>query len=313
MKKHMNASDVMVHKKPLWKRISCNWSLYLLIAFPVLVLFIYKYLPMLGTCMAFQDYNVFDGFSGSEWVGLEHFQRLFQDPKFFSILGNTLIYNAMKFVFQFPLPIILALLLNEMRKGFIKSSVQTLTYLLHFLSWVVIYGIFTDLLLPSGFVNTILTSLGIESVDFLGNPQTFRWVVLASYAWKDTGWSAIVYLSALSAIDTQLYDAASVDGAGRLRQTWHVTLPGISGTIVFIVILRISSMLASDTEQLMLFLNPLVYSTGDMLGTFIYREGVQNASYSYSTAVGLFTSVISMVLLYIAHKVSVKFTGNGIW
>lgn len=308
--------QLILHKKrrPLLNAIINNLDIYIVIAIPLLALFIYSYLPMLGIVIAFKDYKVFDGILASKWVGLDNFTRLLSDPKFFSVLGNTLLINLYKFIFQFPLPIILALLLNEMRKGYIKKSVQTLTYIPHFLSWVVIAGIFVDILSPStGIINTIIKGLGFESITFLGDERFFRSILVISSAWKETGWSAIVYLAALTAIDPELYSAASVDGAGRLRQTWNVTLPGISGTIAFVIILRASSLLGSDTEQVLLLLNPLVYNVGDIIGTYVYREGIQNANYSYTTAVGLFVSVISFTLLIIANKISTRYTSRGIW
>jgi len=301
-------------KNRLWTRIMRNWDLYLIISIPLLALLIYSYVPMLGIIIAFKNYRVFDGILESEWVGLTHFQTLLSDPKFFSVLKNTLLINLFKFLFQFPLPIILALLLNEVRKSFIKRLTQTLTYLPHFLSWVVIAGIFVDILSPStGIVNGIIQAIGFSPITFLGDDSYFRSVLVASTAWKETGWSAIIYLAALTAIDPDLYAASSVDGAGKWRQTWHITLPGISSTIVFIIILRVSSILGSDTEQVLLFYNPLVYGVGDIIGTYVYREGIQNGSYSYTTAVGLFVSTIGFTLMIIANKVSRKYSDRGIW
>ncbi|MFD0693506.1 ABC transporter permease [Paenibacillus sp. GCM10027628] len=301
-------------KNILSKRIIQHWDLYMLIAIPLLVLLVYSYVPMVGVALAFKNYKVFDGFMASKWVGLDNFRVLFSDPKFLSVLGNTLLINLYKLIFQFPLPIILALLLNEVRKGFVKRITQTLTYLPHFLSWVVIAGVFVDILSPStGIVNSLLRSLGISPIQFLGDERFFRSVLVTSTAWKETGWSAIIYLAALTSIDPELYAAAEVDGAGKLKQIWHITLPGIASTIVFIIILRISQMLGSDTEQVLLFYNPLVYKVGDVIGTFVYREGILNASYSYTTAVGLFTSVIGFILLIIANKVSSKYSNRGIW
>lgn len=304
-------------KRVLPSSIKNNLDIYLLIAFPLLVLLVYNYVPMLGIIIAFKDYKVFDGILASKWNGFEHFQTLLSDPKFYSVLKNTILINLYKFIFQFPLPILLALFLNEMRKGFVKKTVQTLTYIPHFLSWVVIAGIFIDLLSPStGFINAIIKSFGFQPITFLGDERFFRSIIVVSSAWKETGWNAVIYLAALTAIDPELYSAASVDGAGKLRQTWHVTLPGISPTIVFVIILRVANVIAingSDTEQVLLFYNPLVYGVGDTLGTYVFREGIQNASYSYTTAVGLFVSVISCTLMIFANKVSKKYSSRGIW
>lgn len=301
-------------RRHLQARIINNLDIYIIIAIPLFALFIYSYVPIAGIIIAFKDYKVFDGILGSKWVGLDNFKHLLSDPKFYSVLGNTLLINFYKFIFQFPLPIILALFLNEMRKGFMKRTVQTLTYLPHFLSWVVIAGIFVDILSPStGIINSIIKACGIHPITFLGDERFFRSVLVVATAWKETGWSAVIYLAALTAIDPELYSAATVDGAGRLRQTWHITLPGISGTIVFIIILRVAYLLGSDTEQVLLLYNPLVYRVGDVIGTYVYREGIQNASYSYTTAVGLFISLAGFSLMVIANKVSNRFTNRGIW
>ncbi|UKS29604.1 ABC transporter permease subunit [Paenibacillus sp. HWE-109] len=301
-------------RNPLLSRIRNNWDIYLVISIPLLSLLVYNYIPMLGIIIAFKNYKVFDGIWGSSWVGLDHFQTLFADPKFFSVLSNTLLINLYKLLFQFPLPIILALCLNELRNRMIKRAVQTLTYLPHFLSWVVISGIFIDILSPStGIINFAIKVLGGSPITFLGDESYFRSVLVASTAWKETGWSAVIYLAALTSIDPELYAAASVDGAGKLRQIWHITLPGIAGTIAFIIILRVAHALGSDVEQVLLFYNPLVYGAGDVISTYVYREGIQNVNYSYTTAVGLFTSVVGLALMIIANTISRKYTNNGIW
>jgi len=207
----------------------------------------------------------------------------------------------------------LALLLNEVRVSFVKRGVQTLLYLPHFLSWVVIAGIFYDILGANGLLNMALKALGLRSVQFLANERYFRSLMVVTTMWKESGWSTIVYLSAITAIDPQLYEAAGVDGAGRWRQTFSITLPSIVNTIAFIIILRASSIVGSDTEQVMMFYKPIVYSVGDVLGTFIYREGILNAKYSYTTAVGLFGSAVGMAMMLGANKVARKYTDKGIW
>lgn len=295
------------------KLIRQNWDLYLLVAVPLLSLIIFNYIPMFGIVIAFQDYKVFKGISGSKWVGLAQFTKLFTSAKFSELLRNTILINVYKFVYQFPIPIILALLLNEVRVSWLKRGTQTLIYLPHFLSWVVVYGIFYDLLGTSGLVNQLITALGGTAQNFLANSKYFRSLLVLSTAWKESGWSTIVYLSAMTAIDPQLYEAAAVDGAGRLRQTWSITLPCIINTITFIVIMRASSIMGSDTEQVMMFYSPIVYGVGDVLGTFVYREGIENAKFSYTTAVGLFGSVVGMIMMLGANYVSRKYTDKGIW
>lgn len=300
--------------RKLLTRMIQNADLYLIISIPILALLIYHYIPMFGIVIAFKNYRLFDGIWGSKWVGLDNFERLFSDAKFYSVLGNTLLINLYKLVFQFPLPILLALLLNEVRREFIKRFVQTLTYLPHFLSYVVISGIAIDLLSPStGMINAIIKALGFEPIMFLGDERFFRSILVVITAWKETGWSTIIYLAALTTIDPEQYEAARVDGAGRIRQAWSITLPGILPTIIFILILRAAHAISSDTEQVLLLYNPLVYSVGDVLGTYIYREGIENSSFSYTTAVGLFTGLVSSVMLVVAHRISVRFVGKGIW
>ncbi|HHX21556.1 MAG TPA: sugar ABC transporter permease [Clostridiales bacterium] len=289
------------------------WDLYLLVLIPFASLIVFNYLPMFGIVIAFQDFKVLDGFTGSKWVGLKHFEALFRSPKFFQVFSNTIIINVLKFVFQFPIPIILALLLNEVRIALIKRGVQTLVYMPHFLSWVVVYGIFYDVLASSGIVNRMLNAMGFESVNFLANERMFRPLIVFSMAWKESGWSTIVYLSAITAIDPQLYEAASVDGAGRLKQVFRITLPCIATTIAFIVIMRASAIVSSDTDQMLMFYRPIVYSVGDILGTYVYREGVLNAKYSYTSAVGLFGSVIGMTMLLATNWMSKRYVGRGIW
>lgn len=309
-----SAKGIKRHQRALRRKlIRQNWDLYLLVAVPLLSLIIFNYIPMFGIVIAFQDYKVFKGISGSKWVGLAQFTKLFTSAKFFELLRNTILINVYKFVYQFPIPIILALLLNEVRVSWLKRGTQTLIYLPHFLSWVVVYGIFYDLLGTSGLINQLIVALGGSPQNFLANSKYFRSLLVISTAWKESGWSTIVYLSAMTAIDPQLYEAAAVDGAGRLRQTWSITLPCIINTITFIVIMRASSIMGSDTEQVMMFYSPIVYGVGDVLGTFVYREGIENAKFSYTTAVGLFGSVVGMVMMLGANYVSRKYTDKGIW
>ena len=303
-----------IKKTSLWHRMSAYRDVYLIILIPLLALFVFSYIPMFGIVIAFKNYRVMDGLLGSKWIGLDHFQKLFISDKFYSVLTNTLLINFYKLVFQFPLPIILALLLNEIRLVRVKRVVQTLSYLPHFLSWVIISGIFFDILAPSsGIINQMIRALGLAPVDFMTNEKFFRSVIVAATAWKETGWSAIIYLSALTAIDPQLYDAASVDGAGKIKKTLYITIPGIMSTIVFILILRIGNALSSDTEQILLFYSPLVYRVGDVIGTYVYREGIQNLNFSYTTAVGIFTGVIGMTMMIAVNKLSRRLMNQGIW
>ncbi len=291
-----------------------NLDLYIAVAIPLLILFIYNYIPMIGIVISFMDFNPVKGIAGSPWVGMQHFKSIFANPKFFSVLGNTLIINFYKLIFQFPVPLILALLLNELKNIRFKRMVQSFTYLPHFLSWVVLSAIFIDILSPStGIVNIALKALGFEPVSFLGNSKTFRGVLVVTQTWKEMGWSSIIYLAAISAVNSDLYEAAGIDGAGRIKQMLHVTLPGISSTIVFILMLRVGYSLGSDTEQVLLLYSPLVMDVGDVLGTYIYREGLVGGQYSRTTAVGLFISLVGFMLISIANVISKRNNLRGLW
>lgn len=290
-----------------------NWDLYLLVLIPAATLIVFSYIPMAGIVLAFKDYKVFTGIWGSKWVGLKHFETMFTHYKFGQVFTNTVLINLYKFIFQFPVPIILALLLNEVRIAALKRGVQTLVYLPHFLSWVVVAGLFFDILGMDGLLNKAIVAFGGEKVLFLSNAKYFRSLLVVSTMWKESGWSTIVYLSAITAIDPMLYEAAAVDGAGRIRQAFSITLPNIINTITFIIILRASSILSSDTEQVMMFYKPIVYDVGDVLGTYVYREGILGQKYSYTTAVGLFGSLFGMIMMLSANKMSRKYTGIGIW
>ena len=291
-----------------------DWMLYAMLLIPAAYLFLFKYVPLAGLRMAFlgKPVKISLPYSGG-FVGFEIFRSVFRDKDFYLVLRNTLMLNFLDLLVGFPFPIVLALLLNEVRVSFVKRGVQTLLYLPHFLSWVVIAGIFYDILGANGLLNMALKALGLRSVQFLANERYFRSLMVVTTMWKESGWSTIVYLSAITAIDPQLYEAAGVDGAGRWRQTFSITLPSIVNTIAFIIILRASSIVGSDTEQVMMFYKPIVYSVGDVLGTFIYREGILNAKYSYTTAVGLFGSAVGMAMMLGANKVARKYTDKGIW
>ena len=287
---------------------------HLMLLVPVILVFIYMYLPMGGLVIAFQKFIPAKGLFGNQkWVGLGNFQLLLKNPQALPALRNTVIIAAWKIVLHLLIPVTVSILLNEIRSAAFRRTVQTMIYLPHFLSWVVVYGIFYDLLGTDGLINQLIVALGGTAQNFLANSKYFRSLLVVSTAWKESGWSTIVYLSAMTAIDPQLYEAAAVDGAGRLRQTWSITLPCIINTITFIIIMRASSLMGSDTEQVMMFYSPIVYGVGDVLGTFVYREGIENAKFSYTTAVGLFGSVVGMIMMLGANYVSRKYTDKGIW
>ncbi|MDR6550882.1 putative aldouronate transport system permease protein [Paenibacillus qinlingensis] len=290
------------------------WDLYLLMIPGIIYFIVFKYVPMAGIVIAFQDFSIFAGFTGSEWVGLEHFRNMFSDPQFYSIFRNTLLISLYKIVWGFPGPIVLALLLNEIKHMFFKRTVQTLAYLPHFLSWVILGGILITLLSPtSGTINKLLVFMGLEPIFFLANPAWFRTVLVASDIWKDVGWGAIIYLAALASIDPQLYEAAVVDGANKWKQLWHITLPSLTSTIIILFLLRLGHVLDVGFEQIFILYNSLVYQVADVFETYVYRTGIAQAEFSYTTAIGLFKSVVSLIFVLVANKLVKKFGQDGLY
>ncbi|GAB2571001.1 ABC transporter permease [Gracilibacillus alcaliphilus] len=306
-------SSKTVNKKKL-ANFRKYWDLYLIMVPGILFFIVFKYIPMWGVIIAFKDYSAFAGFAASEWVGWEHFIRMFQDNKFHEVFSNTLLISLYKLVWGFPGPIIFALMLNEVRRMFYKRSIQTLAYLPHFLSWVIVGGILVQVLSPStGVVNEFIQFLGFDSIYFLGDSEWFRTVIVASDVWKTIGWGAIIYLAALAGIDPQLYEAAKIDGANKWRQLWHITIPTLLPTICILFILNLGNVLDVGFEQIYILLNPLVYDVGDVIETYVYREGITQAQFSYTTAVGLFKSAIALVLVIIVNKIIKKLGQPGIW
>jgi putative aldouronate transport system permease protein len=289
-------------------------QLYLMMIPGVLYYLIFKYGPMFGLVMAFQNYNVFQGFFGSPFVGLDHFKRLFSNPVFGMILGNTFILGAMNIVFYFPVPIILALLLNEVRINWYKRLTQTFIYIPHFISWVVVYSItYVLLTVDGGIVNNIITGFGREPIRFLTTKEFFRPLVMIQVIWKESGWGTIIFLSALTSIDPELYEAAGIDGASRIQKLVFVTLPGIRSTILVLLILRIGSFLDSGFEQIILMLNALNRSVGEVFDTYIYITGITGGQFGYTTAIGFFKSVVSLVMVVGANWCVRKIGEEGIF
>jgi len=296
------------------RRIRKNWDLYLLMVPGIGFLALFKYAPMYGVLIAFQDFNIFSGISGSTWVGLKHFQELLVSEEFRNVFRNTLLISLYKIVILFPIPIVIALFLNEVRHVLFKRSVQTIIYLPHFLSWVIISGLFVNLLSPSsGLVNEIIRKLGGEPIAFFMENAVFRSLVVFTAGWKESGWNAIIFIAAIAGIEQEQYEAAAIDGASRIRQMLHITIPGISSVIVLLLILRLGSVLEAGTEQILAMYNPIVYETGDVIGTFVYRIGLGKMDYSFSTAVGLFNSVVGFILIVLGNTASKKLTGRSIW
>jgi putative aldouronate transport system permease protein len=297
-----------------WRSISRDKYLYVL-ALPMIVYFlIFKYVPMWGITIAFQDYSPYMGVAKSPWVGLAHFERFFTNTDFWVLLRNTMAINVLNLLFFFPLPIILSLLMNEVRSAVYKRMVQSIVYLPHFLSWVIIVGITFLLLSPSeGLINKLLIAAGLSKIDFLTRPDWFWGLLTAQSIWKETGWGTIIFLAAISSVDPQLFDAAKIDGAGRFRQMWHVTLPAIRQVIIVLLILRIGHLMDVGFEQVYLMMNGAVSEVADVFDTYVYRTGVQSGQFSYSTAVGLFKSVVGLVLVIGANRLAKKFGEEGVY
>ena len=283
---------------------------------PVLAVYVvFRYAPMYGLIIAFKDFRFVDGILGSPWVGLQHFERMFGSEQFFRIVWNTLILNVYQLVFQFPVPIVLAILLNEVRSKSLKRTVQSLLYVPHFISWVVLGGILIAILSPStGIFNVILgRGLGVEPIFFMAD--RFWWVVvfIASGIWKTAGWGTILYLAAITKIDPQLYEAAIIDGANKWRQFRHVTLPGISSTIGVLLILNVGGFMEISFEHIFMLQNPVVMRVADVIPTFVYRAGLQGAQFSYTTGVGFFQSLVGLTLIWAANLLIRKTGGNGLF
>jgi ABC-type polysaccharide transport system, permease component len=297
-------------------RSRLNRSKYLLLLFaPALIYYIlFKYVPMFGILISFKDYNPFKGVWQSEWAGLKHYSLFFHSPDFPKLLKNTILLGLYKVVFTFPAPILLALLLNEVRIGLVKRLVQSISYLPHFISNVVVVSMMFLFLSPtSGVVNQLIEWLGYDSINFMQNENYFRTLYILSEIWQHIGWETIIYLAALSAIDPQLYEAARVDGANRWHQVRNITLPGITPAIVILFILNIGHVLDIGFEKVLLMLNPSIYSTADVLSTYVYRTGIQSMNYSYGTAIDLFTSVINLLFILTANWISRRKSETSLW
>ncbi len=290
-----------------------TWPLYAMLLLPMLQLALFHYYPMYGVVIAFQNFNPGKGFTGSPWVGLENFRYLFTNPDFTTVLSNSLIIAVAKLISLQCIAISLALMLNEARAAFFKRTIQTAIYLPHFLSWIVLGGILVDLLSATGLVNRGLGALGLEPILFLGNNLWFRPVVIITNLWKEAGWATIIYLAALTAVDPVLHEAAAIDGATRWQRIWHVNIPGILSVIILIACLNLGSVLQAGFEQILTLYNPAVYSTGDILDTYVYRAGLIAARYSLGGAVGLFQSAIGFVLILVAYRLADKYAGYRVF
>lgn len=297
-----------------WKRaLRRDWPLYAMAALPLLFLLIFRYLPMAGNVIAFRRFRPGGSIFGDEWVGMRYVGMFIHDPAFWKVFANTAIIGGTTLVVCFPLPIILALMLNEVRRRHFKKIVQSISYLPHFLSVVIVVGMVYQLLSLQGTANQIVEALGGDPVTFLQRPEWFRLIYVVSEAWQTVGWGTILYLAALTAVDDALYEAARIDGANRWQQTWHVTLPGIRPTMVTLLILNIGSFLNVGFEKVLLLYNPMTYSTADVISTYLYRVGLVSNNLSYAAAIGLFQAVIGFVMVMAANFISRRLVGTSLW
>ncbi|OZB97899.1 sugar ABC transporter permease [Paenibacillus sp. XY044] len=307
-------SKPAAYRTSIAARLRRDKWLYLLMLPGLLYFLIFKYVPMWGVLLAFQNYQPFTGFWKSEWVGFEHFRLFFENPEFFMLLRNTLLLSFYNLVFFFPAPIILALLLNEVRRAFFKRTIQTMIYVPHFISMVIVASLtYVFLTTEGGTVNELLFQYTGNKIQFLSDPGWFRPMIILQTMWKECGWGTIIFLAALAAVDVEQYEAATIDGANRWRQIWHVTLPAIRSTIVILLILRMGSVLDNGFEQIYLMLNPLNRTVGEVFDTYVYAMGITQGAFSYSTAVGLFKSIVGVTLVLGTNWLAKKFGESGLY
>ncbi|MCJ8008009.1 ABC transporter permease [Lederbergia wuyishanensis] len=308
-------STLEVNKRQkLFKDFARDKYLYLLLLPGLIYLIIFKYFPMYGVIIAFKEFNMFSGIMDSPWVGLEQFERLFRTPDFQKIFINTLVISVLKLVFGFPAPIILALLLNELRHMFFKRFTQSILYLPHFVSWVIFAGIIITFLNPvDGLINHIIQYFGGKPIHFLTSKAHFRSILVITDIYKEMGWGTIIYLAAMTGVNPDLYEASRIDGANKFKQMWHVTLPSIRPVILIMLILNLGNILEAGFFQIYLLYSPLVYDVADIIDTYVYRRGIQEANYSLATAAGLFKSLIALALIVTANKIVKKFGEDGLW
>lgn len=290
-----------------------DWQLYSLIIIPIVYLIIFKYVPMFGNIIAFRRFIPGGNIIGEEWVGFHYFKMFLSDPTFYNVFANTLILALLLLIITFPAPIIFALLLNEVKNRLFKRFIQTASYLPHFFSVVVVAGMVFELVALNGPINGLLSFLGLEKVNFIQMPEWFRTIFVSVDLWQGLGWGAILYLAALTGINEELYEAARIDGANRWKQTIHITIPGILPTIVVLLILNIGNFLQIGFEKVLLLYNPLTYETADIIATYVYRVGLESGSFSYGTAIGLFESIIGLILVFGANYLSRRITDNSLW
>jgi putative aldouronate transport system permease protein len=291
-----------------------HWRLYTFVVLPVIFLLVFRYVPMIGNVIAFRRYRPGGSMFGDEWVGLYYFQMFIGSKPFWDVFWNTVILGGLTLAICFPLPIVLALMLNELRSRLFKRVVQTVTYLPHFMSIVIVAGMVFQLTAINGTVNQVIEAFGGEAIPFMQRADWFRTIYLTSEVWQTVGWGTILYLAALTTIDEQLYEASRIDGANRWQQTWHITLPGIRPTMMVLLILNIGSFMAVGFEKVLLLYNPLTYDTADVLSTYLYRVGIgEGGNYSFAAAIGLFEALIGVALVITANQISKRAVGASLW
>ena len=314
IKKKKEQKLVPQHKRSFWGNL-CYYKEYYLMLIPGSLFFlVFCYGPMYGLVIAFQDYFPLKGVTGSKMVGLKHFRALFTDPFFLSVLKNTIVISFYKLLICFPAPILLCLALNEISNYRFKKIAQSISYLPHFVSWVVVSGIIIEFLSPSrGPINILLQNLGMEPIFFVAEPKYFRGVLVLSDLWKSVGWGSIVYLAAVTSVDPTLYEAAEMDGAGRIKKILHVTIPALAPIITVMFIMESGKILNDSFEQVYNFLTPSTYAVGDVISTFVYRMGIQKMQYSFTTAVDLFKNIISFMLVVMSNYIARKTNDYALW
>lgn len=310
----VTAAPVTAKKETLFSYMKRHKWMYLLMLPGIIYFIIFKYVPMGGLIISFQNYSPYLGIAGSEWVGVEHFKNFFMNPDFKMLLINTFSISILNLVFFFPMPIILALLLNEVKNKFMKKSVQTMIYIPHFISMVIVASLtFTLLNTESGIINQIVYAVTGQKLEFLSDPKYFRWIIVIQNIWKETGWGMIIFMAALAGVDTQLYEAAQVDGAGKLRQMWHITLPAIKSTIIIMLIMKVGTLLNTGFEQIFLMKNSLNSSVAEVFDTYVYTLGITQGAFSYSTAVGMFKSLVATVMVVSTNWICKKCGETGLY
>ena len=306
--------NTITPREPVKKWLRRDWQLYLMLLLPVIYYFLMKYMPMYGTLIAFKKFSARKGIWNSPWVGFVNFEKILSDPYFYKLIRNTLLINVYSLVFAFPASILFALLLNEMRSRRYRQVVQTVSYLPHFISTVVVCGLVTNFLRTNGgIINDLIALTGGERISFLTRPEYFRTIYIVSDIWQHLGWDAIIYIAALTGIDPQLYEAATIEGANRYQKTVHVTLPCIAPTITIMLILRVGNLMNLGYEKILLLYSGATYETADVISTFVYRRGLMTADFSYGTAVGLFQSVVSLLLVVSTNWIGKRISDTGLW